>query len=309
MENEKDTHNEHSKLLPKQSTGSITRRNVIISDSEVEDHCFSTSVEIAILLFFFAKVLSDLLMTNFLEFVTCKNVYHYNNSVCTDPISPYIENLVQPIVANVTMVRTLTEAFFPSLFVLLVGPWSDKNGRKPFLLLSLFGLSLSYAFWGFLSVIPNIRPELFLLASIPVVLTGGPCTVFVLGYCYVCDVTTIDERVLRMAFLQFVYSIANLFGALSLPQLFKLLVHFQYTSIFFISSGLLMLAVIFVSSCLSETIIVQEDQGTKFFQLEHIEELFAVCFKERPFHGRIIVLLICVGLAITVFVNQVLSVV
>lgn len=59
--------------------------------------------------------------------------------MCSDPISEKVEKQIQPIVANIIMMRTFAEALFPSFCVLFAGPWSDSNGRKTFLMIPLAG--------------------------------------------------------------------------------------------------------------------------------------------------------------------------
>lgn len=81
-------------------------------------------------------------MINLLEYQTCTVVLGHSHINCTEPIAPNIEDEIQPVAANIVMVRNLVEAFLPSCLSLFAGPWSDLNGRKRFLLLALLGMHL-----------------------------------------------------------------------------------------------------------------------------------------------------------------------
>lgn len=70
---------------------------------------------------------------------TCLVVFNYNMTNCTDPISPSPEGRLQQKTANLLMARSIIEAFIPSLLTLFIGPWSDTNGRRPLILISLTG--------------------------------------------------------------------------------------------------------------------------------------------------------------------------
>lgn len=83
--------------------------------------------------------LPDSITVNVLEAQVCSIILKYDVRNCTEPISSYVEDKVQPITANINMMKQMIEAFIPALLSLFIGPWSDENGRRTFLLLSLGG--------------------------------------------------------------------------------------------------------------------------------------------------------------------------
>jgi hypothetical protein len=59
------------------------------------------------------------------------------------------------------------------------------------------GHGLTYIIYTFLSVVPDLRPFYFLLASIPVALSGGLITVISGMYAYTSDITSAEKRSFR----------------------------------------------------------------------------------------------------------------
>lgn len=50
-----------------------------------------------------------------------------------------LEKLVEPQAAVINMVRSTIESLFSVLLCLFIGPWSDRFGRKPLLIVNLIG--------------------------------------------------------------------------------------------------------------------------------------------------------------------------
>jgi PCFT/HCP family folate transporter-like MFS transporter 1/3 len=104
-------------------------------------------VEIPLLLLFFAFILSDSVKTNLIIFRTCYVTLGYNKSECAllgsqdaDNETSKLEKIVEPYAATLNMVHSLTEACFSAVICLFVGPWSDRFGRKPILIIPIIGL-------------------------------------------------------------------------------------------------------------------------------------------------------------------------
>lgn len=119
------------------------------------------------------------------------------------------------------MARSLLESIIPAIVSLFIGPWSDKFGRRPIVLTTFTGkthiISITiflinttfFIYKGYLvgSVILttltyistkiSISPWLFLLASVPSVLSGGTCALITGIYCYISDVANEKTRALR----------------------------------------------------------------------------------------------------------------
>lgn len=111
-------------------------------------------------------MITDTVIVNLLEKSVCLVELHYNESSCENGAEPVVSEEVQQRAATLVMARSMIEAFVPSLLSLFIGPWSDTNGRRPLILLSLackksfpyeYLLSLFLTFYFFcLSVNTNI---------------------------------------------------------------------------------------------------------------------------------------------------------
>lgn len=92
---------------------------------------------------------------NQIIYQTCTEIFHFNTSECMLLGTPNatnhtaeIESLVQPYAAKFFMARTIAENLFPAIASLFIGPWSDKFGRKPFILATFIGKKLRINRWS-----------------------------------------------------------------------------------------------------------------------------------------------------------------
>lgn len=83
--------------------------------------------------------------TNMLIYRTCYALLDYDESECAllgkveNETTASLERKVQPTFNYINMVSTVMNSLVPLVFCMYVGTWSDKFGRKPFMLLSLIG--------------------------------------------------------------------------------------------------------------------------------------------------------------------------
>lgn len=76
---------------------------------------------------------------------TCYAILKYNESDCSqlgnedNNLTRWLEPKVQPTVNKINMVHSVTNSLLPLIFCIFVGTWSDKFGRKPFLILCSTG--------------------------------------------------------------------------------------------------------------------------------------------------------------------------
>lgn len=86
-------------------------------------------------------------VNNILLFRTCVHSLHFSEEQCSLLYVPgeksnetkFIEEEAQKYTTIVTMIRSMIEAIFPAVLSLFLGVWSDTHGRKPLLVLPLFG--------------------------------------------------------------------------------------------------------------------------------------------------------------------------
>lgn len=83
------------------------------------------------------------------------------------------EGQVQAYVSTLYIYLSLIEEVPPIFFVLLLGPWSNKHGRKPLILFSMIAYLLSVLVHMMVIYNDSWTAEYLLLGSIPIGLSGG----------------------------------------------------------------------------------------------------------------------------------------
>jgi hypothetical protein len=84
-------------------------------------------------------LIPDIVITNILETRVCMMEFGLDKEHCSGSFNASTEKIVQPMVAKISMTKSIIECIVPAILSFFVGPWSDKNGRKPFILLPLAG--------------------------------------------------------------------------------------------------------------------------------------------------------------------------
>ena len=79
---------------------------------------------------------------------TCEVILGLNTTECdvvhknsSSQEAKDIQKLVQPYTATIIILKSCLETLIPSVVALFLGPWSDRNGRKPLLFASFSGSS------------------------------------------------------------------------------------------------------------------------------------------------------------------------
>lgn len=273
-------------------------------------------LEPAILLLFYAWNVSSAVFTNQVVYQACTVTFKHNESQCallgteneTQEIVD-LERQVQPYTATILMSKSLIESIIPALCSMFIGPWSDKYGRKPVLLSTFIGSFFSYSLVAlicFLSSRYEIDPWYYILAYIPAALSGGNCALITGVFCYITDVTSEQNRAVKMGVLE-----AAIFGGLLLGVLSSSYI-LQWTNamtVFSIAAGAIFLGILYIVFYIEESIQRDElDNPTnklrEMFRFELVSDLFHTCFKRRPNFDRVIIWLVITALGASIFAME-----
>nr|CAD7457945.1 unnamed protein product [Timema tahoe] len=214
-----------------------------------------------------------------------------------------VEVLVQPSVNLLQMAASIIESLPSAVASFFLGPWSDANGRKPLLMWPFLGYFFKFLLLLFFSEMTYLPPTYFLLASVPVALTGGFVSIISSCYSYISDVTTPETRARRMGFIQASLLSGLLMGNLVSSYLFKGAGREGYTAVYGTSALLALVGFIYITWWLPESRQVAhlKDGGIKdLFFSKHIKDMFNTCFLQRSAGKRTIVLLTIATLASSV---------
>lgn len=157
-------------------------------------------LEPAVFLIAIAFSLTGVVFVNEVIFQSCVFILNQDEDDCrqlgsenaTEQIQ-LLEEMIQPYASKIQMTRTMVESFLPAILSFFIGPWSDKFGRKPVLLSSLFGFFISNVLMTILCFV-SVNPWVFVIAFIPVALSGGLCALMIAVFSYVSDVTEESKR-------------------------------------------------------------------------------------------------------------------
>lgn len=270
-------------------------------------------LEPAILLLFYAWNVSSAVFTNQIVYQTCTVTLGVNETECaqlgTENETLEIQELekhVQPYTTNILMAKSLIESIIPALCSMFIGPWSDKYGRKPVLLATFIGSFFTYSLVTticFLSSLYQIDPWYYILAYIPAALSGGNCALITGVFCYITDVTTEQNRAVKMGVLE-----AAIFGGLLLGTLSSSYI-LRWTDaavVFGAATVAILLGVLYIALYIEESIRPHElDASTsrlrEIFRFELVSDMFHTCFKRRPNFDRVIIWLVITALGASIF--------
>nr|XP_022913093.1 proton-coupled folate transporter-like [Onthophagus taurus] len=251
--------------------------------------------EMIIFLFFFGVMLSEPVSNNFLIYRTCYTILNFNESDCAklgtknaDNSTAELEKQVQPYANVLSMVLTWPAQIIPAILCLFVGPWSDKNGRKPVMISAFIGFTISSTCQVVISLIPRLSPWYTIIPNLISVLFGGFSPVMMLLLCYVTDITTDQNRGIRLGIFEGVFGLGSLLGTFLSSYIFNFV---GYPGVFATTAACNILALLYIVFILPETVNRRIDEDNNIISIENVKDMFSALFKKRPNHLRTVILI------------------
>ena len=153
----------------------------------------------------------------------------------------------------------MIDNFFPLIFVVFAGAWSDIYGRKLLMALPIFGYLAQTI--GVLFCLANPQTSAYtvaLVASLPVALTGSIATFNLAIFSYIADMTPLESRTVRTG----ITNAAYLMGMSSGNALGGFLSSTSFTGVLAISGTLDAIAFIWI------LFIIQNDTPRRLNKLD-----------------------------------------
>lgn len=255
---------------------------------------------------------SALAMANLNLDKACRVSLQYNDTVCSAleerELTGYgdAEEAVQEVVTSMGVWKTFLQSIIPALLIPFMGSWSDRRRRrKPCMLLPLSGeimtLSVFILCTYFFYQLP-IEVTGFAEAFFPSI-TGGWMTMYMAVFSYLGDVTSVEERTLRIGIANICPSVSVTIGTVVSGILLQLL---GYYGVFLISGVILILAMTFgcriPESGRPSVKGEAHSSGPKnvvdffydFFDTKHLSETIKVAFKDGEHNQRLRVSLLLI---------------
>ncbi|GLV36563.1 uncharacterized protein CBL_07940 [Carabus blaptoides fortunei] len=266
-------------------------------------------VEVPILAIFFCFMLAEYIIANFTLYRVCYVTLGYNVTDCallgsnnaSEEIKKLEEN-VQPYASTILMARSVIEAVVPVFCSFIVGPWSDKHGRKPVLITCFIGYFFAFVCLVVVSLLPNISPWWLLTSPICASLGGGICAMLTVTFCYIVDTTSEENRGIRMGILESCFSVGSIAGTLLSSYV---LAACGYVGVFSICTGFSVFAILYTCCFVPESVNVLNSEHTKYkdlLDISVIRKTIKTCLKQRPNKDRTILGLLMTILILYIFV-------
>jgi len=241
----------------------------------------------------FSHGIHGVIVTNLYIEKACRVNLSYPKTVC-DNINEYDaeNNQVQIIVSTLELYSIFLSSIPCILISMVIGSWSDRNGRKPVLIIPTIG-SLAAQFVYMVNVYyPSARAEFLLFSNIYSMFGGY--TVLMLGtYSYLAATTSKSSRTSRIALLHVLSSAGYTSGNFLSPYVYQ---SWGFYGTFGTTIVLLIVSMMFILVFIKEpenSPTENENQRTQSeTPLASIKAAVASVLKRRPGNGRRVILLL-----------------
>ncbi|AAN04419.1 tetracyclin-resistance protein [Heliothis zea nudivirus] len=267
------------------------------------------TVEPPMFLYMMAFMTTTVIEQAFYVYQACTVNHGYSPEVCHN-ISQYddINNRVQQTVSTFHQWNGVASHVVPFILAFFLGSYSDRRGRKIVLVCGLVGK----LFFSAMLTVNSLKswPVEYIIytASFPSALTGADLAIFAACFAYIADVSTVENRTLRVGILDAVYLSTMPTGVAIGSVLWK---RFRsYPIMFAINTSLMIAATLYTILFLKwQTRPEQKslkEAGLKnalgdFFDLENINTTLNILVKKRPNNRRLFLWFILLSMAFYTF--------
>ncbi|XP_068623606.1 lysosomal proton-coupled steroid conjugate and bile acid symporter SLC46A3-like [Battus philenor] len=219
------------------------------------------------------------------------------------------EEAVQTLVASVAGWKTVLQSFLPCGILIFLGAYSDRVGQRKFcMLLPIVGEFLTsiglivntYFFYELPVEVAAVTEAIF------PALTGGWFTMFMGIFSYIADVTTEEQRTLRIGIVNLFYSLGVPVGAALSGILVRKI---GLYGVFSLSATLYVLSFFYGFFRIKE--MKRNDISVKpssnccewlkdFFDVRYVKDTLMVAFKKGPNNRRLRVIMLVVVLCVVI---------
>ncbi|KAK9883023.1 hypothetical protein WA026_001235 [Henosepilachna vigintioctopunctata] len=273
------------------------------------------TVEPTLYLYFMAFMITTVLENAFFVDKACRVNHNLNSSVCDDISNEAYSKLnkeVQITVSNFNFKNDIAGHGGQIILAMFMGAWSDKRGRKMPLLIGLLG-KLYYSSMIIVNSLQPTWPVEYILytATLPMAFTGADVAIFAAALSYLVDVSSSENRTLRVTLLEVVYLSTMPTGIALGSYLFGNVVNKSFTIMFSINVSLMILAVLYTCLRLEWRTTDKQTPLPKlryvlcdFFDYKHVVFTFKTLFKKRLENRRRYLLLLIGVMGIYTFQRE-----
>ncbi|XP_033364808.1 thymic stromal cotransporter homolog isoform X2 [Bombus vosnesenskii] len=253
------------------------------------------SVEPTMWLYMMAFMITSVVEQAFFVYKACRVDHGYSEEICANlKDNATINTKVQVTVSSFHQWNNIAGHVVPIILALFFGNWSDRRGRKLPLIIGLLGKFI----YSFMVVINSMMDTwdlntIVYTASLPMGMLGGDVAIFGSCFAYISDISSVQQRTLRITILDVVYLSTMPTGVALGSYLYSNVVKSSYTIMFGINSTLLALAILYSLVRLKWQTLPQQQSlaGTNlltdYFDKKHVMATVRTMTKNRPNHGKL----------------------
>ncbi|XP_031772693.1 thymic stromal cotransporter homolog isoform X2 [Apis florea] len=267
------------------------------------------SVEPTMWLFMMAFMITSVVEQAFFVYKSCRVDHGYSEKICSNlNDNETIKTAVQLTVSNFHQWNNITGHVVPIILAFFYGNWSDRRGRKLPLIMGLLGKFI----YSFMIVINSMMDTWNLntvvySATLPMGMLGGDVVIFGSCFAYISDISSIQQRTLRITILDVIYLSTMPTGVALGSYIYNNVVNKSYTIMFIINATLLFLAILYSLIKLKwqtlpqQQVVMGINLLTDFFDKKHVIATIKTIIKTRPNHGKLHLLFLLIIMMLYVF--------
>ncbi|XP_016980733.1 proton-coupled folate transporter [Drosophila rhopaloa] len=274
----------------------------------------SISVEPTMFLYMFAFMITSVVEENFFLYKSCRVNNNFTEEICRNLNKVENEEFKrQALLTNAWFLQweDISAHIFPIILALFLGSFSDRRGRKLPLLMGLVG-----KFFYSTMIVVNARmptwPVQYIIysATLPSAMTGADVAIFASCFAYVSDITTVEQRTIRVTILDVIYLSAMPLGVALGSHLFNNVFNQSYADMFIVNASLLALAIVYTLFALKWQTTPRQRSLRElgccgfwgdFFDKQHVKDSLAVLVKPRRGHRRSFLIILLISMALYTF--------
>ncbi|XP_017080393.1 proton-coupled folate transporter [Drosophila eugracilis] len=274
----------------------------------------SISVEPTMFLYMFAFMITSVVEQNFFLYKSCRVNNNFTEEVCRNlNKAEYQEFKEQSMLTNAWFLQweNISAHIFPIILALFLGSFSDRRGRKLPLLMGLVGKFIYSSM-----IVVNARmptwpvQNIIYSATLPSALTGADVAIFASCFAYISDISTLQQRTIRVTILDVIYLSAMPLGVALGSHLFYNVFDQSYADMFTVNASLLALAIIYTLFALKWQTTSRQRSLRElgccgfwgdFFDKQHVKDSFVVLVKPRKGHRRSFLIILLISMALYTF--------
>ncbi|XP_032527478.1 lysosomal proton-coupled steroid conjugate and bile acid symporter SLC46A3 isoform X2 [Danaus plexippus] len=269
------------------------------------------TIEPVMFFYMMAYMITNVIEQTFYVFRACTVDHGYSEEICYN-INKYedINKEVQVTVSTFHQWNGIAGHVVPLLLAFFLGSYSDKRGRKVVLLAGLLGK----LYFSIMITVNTVKPwplsYVIYTAAFPSALTGADLAIFAGCFAYISDVSSINNRTLRVGILDVVYLSTMPTGVAIGNLIYNRVVNKSFTAMFAINSCLMLVATLYCTVFLKwqtrpEQRSLKDDDVTNpvkdFFDLNNIRQTLITLTKKRSNNRRLFLWFLLISMAFYTF--------